>query len=422
MQNLDKQIDTQFPPEYPVVFLHAHPDDESFLSAGLIQYLSKKGRDVIIVYCAAALVAHESKTQIRQKEASEALKILNVKNILYLNYCEPQYNSENPTPLSKADPKNAALAVINCLQNEGVEKCIIVSYDKNGGYGNADHKIVHQVGRELFQNHFIYFNRLFEVTINFDKIQRWLDENKSMPVNYLPELKYWSKEFGSSDKEISLGYELDNSSLENKFRALKSHQSQLKIDLFPLSLKNSDFSYLFGVEYLIEIEPKFFSAVERKFLITDFPKALSVHNQEIIQGYLPNSTINNQKRIRKVGETYTYTESKGVGLDKVSRDCVIDKTLFERLWDNTKGRRIEKVRYKVKYQDLMIDVDVFHGDKKGLIIAELEVRDLTDNNLPSWIKKEVTFEREFNNFHLASTEDSQNILPNCCKFFDTSKY
>ncbi len=401
MQNLNKQIDNLFPTELPVVFLHAHSDDESFLSAGLIQHLSNKGRDVIIIYCAAALVHNESKPQTRQAEASKASKILNVKKILYLNYCEPQYNSENPKALSKADPKQVALEVINCLRKKKVEKFTLVSYDKNGGYGNADHKIVHQIGRELFRNHFIYLNRLFEVTINYDKIQTWLAENKSKPSDYLPELKYWSKIFGTTENDISFSYQLDNSKLKAKFSALKSHQSQLKTSLFPLSLNDSDFSHLFGMEYLAEVEPKYYPAVERKFLVTRFPHILSIQTLEIIQGYLPDSTIDNQQRIRKIGGSYTYTESKGIGINKVSRDCFMDKKLFDKLWETTEGRRIEKLRYKMEYKNLLIDVDVFKGAKKGLIIAELEGENLTENDLPAWVGKEVTSENEFNNIYLA---------------------
>ena len=52
-------------------------------------------------------------------------------------------------------------------------------------------------------------------------------------------------------------------------------------------------------------------------------------------------------------------------------------------------------------EQLKWEVDVFHGENEGLIVAEIEVPDeQTKFDLPDWIGEEVTGDRRFNNSHL----------------------
>jgi adenylate cyclase len=42
------------------------------------------------------------------------------------------------------------------------------------------------------------------------------------------------------------------------------------------------------------------------------------------------------------------------------------------LWRLTVGRRLEKTRYRIPLGRLTIELDVFHGKLRGLIVAEVE--------------------------------------------------
>ena len=62
---------------------------------------------------------------------------------------------------------------------------------------------------------------------------------------------------------------------------------------------------------------------------------------------------------------------------------------------------VEKVRYRIPYEKMIWEVDVFLGDNDGLIIAEVE---LTHPEqviaIPPWVGKEITDDRKYLNASL----------------------
>lgn len=249
MIRINDNLEKYFCRNVPIIFLHAHPDDESFLSAGMIKRLSMNN-DVHIIYCAASLVTNEDRAIIRQKEAKKACELLGIKAIKYLNYCEPKYTSEDANPFNIQNPKDVATAILKMLEDLNVrEKLILVSYDENGGYGNKDHVILNKAGRilkEILEDKVV----LYEVSINRDAMLRWLSEAKNrLSENELPQLSYWSDNFGLKESELDFYYELSNEELDIKKQSLLKHKSQIKKELFPISLNDNDFENVFGKEW-----------------------------------------------------------------------------------------------------------------------------------------------------------------------------
>src|SRR3989338_635372 len=99
MNELNLLSDSVFPGGYPVVFFHAHPDDEAFLSAGLINELIKSGRECLVLYGAAAIVDGVEKTALRQSEAKKSCELLSISSALFLEFCEPKYSQKDALPL-----------------------------------------------------------------------------------------------------------------------------------------------------------------------------------------------------------------------------------------------------------------------------------------------------------------------------------
>ncbi|NVD39910.1 CYTH domain-containing protein [Ensifer sp. HO-A22] len=63
---------------------------------------------------------------------------------------------------------------------------------------------------------------------------------------------------------------------------------------------------------------------------------------------------------------------------------------------------IEKTRFKVEHQGHIWEVDVYAGQHRGLVIAEVELKDQADNPvLPDWLGPEVTGNSHFSNRLLA---------------------
>src|ERR1700744_1366153 len=62
----------------------------------------------------------------------------------------------------------------------------------------------------------------------------------------------------------------------------------------------------------------------------------------------------------------------------------------------------EKVRYKIRYKGSIWEVDVFRGDNKGLIVAEIEWKtEFQQFENPDWIREEVTHDFKYANANLA---------------------
>ena len=76
----------------------------------------------------------------------------------------------------------------------------------------------------------------------------------------------------------------------------------------------------------------------------------------------------------------------------------------EKLFMAAGSQKIVKTRYSFLLDDLPWDVDLFHWENEGLIIAELEMDDpaeLARITKPTWAVREVTYEAQYSNDSLA---------------------
>lgn len=249
MKNISEDFSTVFSKNQPVIILHAHPDDESFLSAGIIRHLLESGYTCKLVYLAAALVKNETRTVVRQREAQKAANILGLEPPIFLPFCEPKYTADDAKPLCTQDPVLVANVIIDVVNRMDLgSNPTFLSYDKNGGYGNKDHIILHKAGRLLRE---LYQHTVVETTINRTKMSSWIvDAQSRLQDNQIPQLKYWIPEYGLSEDEIDYYLALSDDDIALKRRSLIAHTSQLKEDEFPLTLPFEDFNTVFGTKYL----------------------------------------------------------------------------------------------------------------------------------------------------------------------------
>jgi adenylate cyclase len=63
---------------------------------------------------------------------------------------------------------------------------------------------------------------------------------------------------------------------------------------------------------------------------------------------------------------------------------------------------VEKIRHEVPVGNHIYEVDVFEGENKGLIMAEIELQAETEEfSLPNWLGKEVTNDTRYYNSYLS---------------------
>ena len=146
--------------------------------------------------------------------------------------------------------------------------------------------------------------------------------------------------------------------------------------------------------------------IERKFLVLseDFIREAQCQNR-IVQGYL-NSDPERTVRIRIKG-TQGYITIKGksnsTGTSRLEWEKDIPVSEAEMLLPLCEKGTIDKIRYEIPAGSHTYEVDVFLGENKGLIIAEIE---LSEENeafpKPSWLGPEVTQDERYYNAYLSN--------------------
>jgi adenylate cyclase len=143
--------------------------------------------------------------------------------------------------------------------------------------------------------------------------------------------------------------------------------------------------------------------IERKFLI-DQQKWDSLTKPEgklFRQGYL---LTDKDKTIRvRATETKGFLTIKGqtIGATRMEYEYEIPVGEAIELLDNFSLSELSKTRYEIPFSGKLWEVDVFLGDNKGLIVAEIELESENETfDLPDWVTTEVTEEEKYYNSNL----------------------
>lgn len=141
--------------------------------------------------------------------------------------------------------------------------------------------------------------------------------------------------------------------------------------------------------------------IERKFLLKNDDWRLNAVGTPYRQGYL-SSEKKATVRIRVQGNAAVITikgPAKGMTRDEFEYNIPVADAL--ELFELCEKPLIEKIRYKVKHENFTWEIDVFDGENKGLILAEIELSNENQFvNYPDWLGKEVTGDSKYYNFSL----------------------
>jgi N-acetyl-1-D-myo-inositol-2-amino-2-deoxy-alpha-D-glucopyranoside deacetylase len=164
-----------------VLFVHAHPDDETIATGGTLATLVDRGAIVTLVTCTrgergevipadlqGALASSEAMAELRESELRKAVGILGVTDHRFLGDANARWgdraprryvdsgmawgatgaeasNEYDPGSLTSADFGDVAADIAAVLL--AVQPHAIVSYNEWGGYGHPDHIRAHQAAR-----------------------------------------------------------------------------------------------------------------------------------------------------------------------------------------------------------------------------------------------------------------------------------
>jgi len=149
--------------------------------------------------------------------------------------------------------------------------------------------------------------------------------------------------------------------------------------------------------------------IERKFLVRGNTWRGQDGGKRYRQGYL--STVKERTvRVRTTGDKGFITiKGESVSATRSEYEYEIPLVDANEMLDRLCERPlIEKTRYRVSHEGLVWEIDEFEGDNRGLIIAEIELKDETQSvTLPGWIGQEVTGDPRYFNANLVANPFSQ---------------
>ena len=142
--------------------------------------------------------------------------------------------------------------------------------------------------------------------------------------------------------------------------------------------------------------------IERKFLVNKDLFQPTDEGEYIAQGYL-SSTPERTVRVRiKNHKGFLTVKGKNSGISRNEFEYEIPKSDAEELLKLCEPSIIIKRRHIFKINDSEWEVDIFEGDNKGLIVAEIELNSEDETfGKPVWLGEEVSFDSKYYNSNLS---------------------
>jgi N-acetyl-1-D-myo-inositol-2-amino-2-deoxy-alpha-D-glucopyranoside deacetylase len=245
-------------PETPrLLFVHAHPDDESLSNGATIAHYTARGAQVRVVTCTLgeegevigdhwAELAVDRADQLggyRIGELTTALRALGVSEPIYLGGAGRWRDSgmrgspKRTRPrFIDADEREAVGALVAIIRE--LRPHVVVTYDPNGGYGHPDHVHTHTVttaavaaaGNDDYPDEpwavpKFYWTVLAESA--FEAGWSALNREDLLPDWTIPPREEFS--FGYTDSDIDAVVEADPDAHAAKVAALAAHATQVVV-------------------------------------------------------------------------------------------------------------------------------------------------------------------------------------------------
>jgi adenylate cyclase len=142
--------------------------------------------------------------------------------------------------------------------------------------------------------------------------------------------------------------------------------------------------------------------IERKFLVTSDDWRIGSVSTQIVQGYLsrdPDRIV----RVRLSGDqAFITVKGRSAGITRAEIEFPVPIETGRDLLPLCLAPTIQKIRHEVTVGSHKWEVDEFHGESAGLVVAEIELGSEDEEFLkPSWIGLEVSYDHRYTNSHLS---------------------
>jgi len=266
-----------------IVSFHAHPDDESIGTGGLLARAAAAGHRVTLVFATrgelgtpveGVLAPGEQLALRRTAECYESAAALGVARVEFLGWTDSGMagapTNDVPWCFWQADVDSAAARLAAVLREERPD--VLTVYDDIGGYGHPDHIQVHRVGmragelagvpvvvqgainRDLIDRAMAAAAELgVEGDPQAERVQAKAAGEEAMPEVAAPAATgpdAGAAPFGKREDELTHVVDVGDH-LDAKRASMRAHASQIGPDHFMASMPDEAFAYVFGREWFI---------------------------------------------------------------------------------------------------------------------------------------------------------------------------
>lgn len=231
-----------------LLIVHAHPDDESSSTGGVLAKYSSNGVRTVLTYCTRGEAGDilnpdfvspapgMSITDIRAIELKNALKVLDVNSVYFLGYRDSGMagtpENDHPQAFARADLRKATARLVRIIRQ--VQPHVVVTYNEKGTYLHPDHIMANRITLRAFNvsgdSDYEVGDRLepwqpiklYYTAIPLERIRRMYSiiADRGEKPGFDPEV------LGTAEEKISAVIDV-RKFLSRKLEALNCHQSQM---------------------------------------------------------------------------------------------------------------------------------------------------------------------------------------------------
>lgn len=132
---------------------------------------------------------------------------------------------------------------------------------------------------------------------------------------------------------------------------------------------------------------------ERLFLAKKLPDGLEkCKNKEVLDIYLPHDSHHPVLRLRKNGDKYEMTKKEVVSAGVFKEQTIILAPEEFNAIEKLEGKRVHKIRYFYPHNGHTLEIGVFQGALKGLVLIDVEFpseEDMKNFTAPDFFLTEV---------------------------------
>lgn len=250
--------------------VHAHPDDESIGTGGVLARYADEGLRTVLVTCTGGevgeiahpdLASQHNLGEVRRRELEAACRILGVSQLHLLGYRDSGMagttDNEHPASFHQAPLDEAVGRLVRLIRAERPQ--VLVTYDENGFYGHPDHIRANRISvagceaaadpdrypevGEPWQISKLYYTAVARSTLG-SFAQRLREAGIRPP---LEELEASQPDFGTPDELVTTVVDTSRE-VARKRSALLAHATQMGPEEFFAYLPEQLFYELFGRE------------------------------------------------------------------------------------------------------------------------------------------------------------------------------